>query len=362
MHPTSCFHSGVRALTVFLFTVSAWAQTTPAGLIAEGHYRRAEVIVRAELAKQPQDVQALIELSIIQWSYGDLDKAEATAAQAVSISDGSAAAHAQLVNILGAELASKKAGAMEKMSLSHRFRKEAERTLQLDPNNIYATEALARYAWYAPVIAGGDKSKAMRIVDRVIQMDSTRGYALKAELDATQDAGKALPDWKQAVAAKTDSYRARVGLGNALLRAGGESWKSAEEEGKKAVAIDASREPAYVLLATVYVTTQQWQRLDAILREAHNAVPDDDGAEFAAAQIILEKSMQTEFSRAEGYFKNYLNTLAEGLEPSLAMAHWQLGLLLEKEGHRSTALHEVQTAASLDPSLDGAKHDAKRLQ
>ena len=362
MHSTSRCHSGIRALALFFFAAPAWAQSTPASLIAEGHYRRAEAIVRAELAKQPQDVTALVELSIVLWSYGDLDKAEATAAKAVSIEDGSAAAHAQLVNILGAELASKKAGAMEKMSLSHRFRKEAERTLQLDPNNIYATEALARYSWYAPMIAGGDKSKAMRIVDRVIQMDSTRGYTLKAELDTTQDAGKALADWKQAAAAKSDSYQAHVGLGKALLHAGGESWKSAEEEGRKALAVDSSREPAYVLLATVYATTQQWQRLDAILREAHSAVPDDDGAEFAAAQIILDKSMQTEFSRAEAYFKNYLNTLAEGLEPNLAMAHWQLGLLLEKEGHRSTALHEVQTAASLDPSLDGAKHDAKRLQ
>lgn len=318
-------------------------------------------MVRATLAKQPQDIEALVELSTIEWSYGDLDKAQATAEKAVSIADGSAAAHAQLVNILGAKLAGK-SGTMEKLSLSRRFRREAERTLQLDPNNVYAHEALARYSWYAPSLAGGDKSKAMQMVEQVIHLDSTRGYALKAELDATQSSDKVLTDWKQAVAAQPASYLAHAGLGNCLLSGGGESWKGAEEEARRAIAIDPSRMMAYRLLAAVYAGTQQWQKLDLVIHEARAAVPDDLGAEFTAAHTILEKNLQNQFARAEEYLRNYLAMPSEGLEPSAAVAHWQLGLILEKEGRRSTALQEVQAAAGLDPSLDGARHDAKRLQ
>ena len=246
--------------------------------------------------------------------------------------------------------------------MSHRFRKEAERTLQLDPDNTYAHEALARYYWYAPSIAGGDKNKAMQMVDLAIHSNSTRGYALKAELDAMQDRAKALADWKEAVAAQPESYQAHIGLGNALLTAGGESWKAAEAEGERALAIDPSRGAAYRLLASVYAGAQQWQKLDALLARARTAVPDDRGEEFSAAQTILDKNLQSQFPRAEEYLRSYLSTPTEGLEPSAAMAHWQLGLVLEKEGRRSTALQEVQTAASLDPSLDGAKRDAKRLQ
>ena len=46
----------------------------------------------------------------------------------------------------------------------------------------------------------------------------------------------------------------------------------------------------------------------------------------------------------------------------MALAHWRLGQVLEKEGRRTTALSEVQTAVNLDPSLDGARKDIERLQ
>jgi Tfp pilus assembly protein PilF len=360
--PTSRLRSGISIALPLLLSAQLCAQQSAAKLIADQHYRRAEPLVRAALEKQPRDVEALVELSTIQWSYGDLDKAQATAESAVTAADNSAAAHAQMVNILGAKMASKKTGSMEKMGLSRRFRKEAERTLQLDADNIYAHEALARYYWYAPSMAGGDKARAMQFVDQIIRGDSTHGYALKAELDATQDKQKALADWKQAVAAQPESYLAHTGLGNSLLNAGGENWKAAEAEAERAIAIDPSRIAAWRLLAIIYAGTQQWQQLDAAIHRARAAVPDDPGAEFAAAQTILDKNIQSQFARAEEYLRSYLNTPVEGLEPSAAVAHWQLGLVLEKEGRRSTALQEVQAAAGLDPSLDGARRDAKRLQ
>jgi hypothetical protein len=46
----------------------------------------------------------------------------------------------------------------------------------------------------------------------------------------------------------------------------------------------------------------------------------------------------------------------------MALAHWRLGLVLEKEGRKSVALKELEIAVSLDSSLDGAKKDLKRLQ
>lgn len=359
---TDRFRFGICAILPLKLLTSAWAQQSAATLIAEQHYRRAEPLVLSALSRRPQDVQGLIELSTIDWSYGELDKAEDVAEKAVALADGSAAAHAQLLNILGAKLASKRAGAMEKLSLSRRFRKEADRTLQLDPKNVYANEALARYDWYAPMLAGGDKEKAMQLVNEVIGIDSTRGYALKAELDATQDSGKVLADWKQAVAAAPQSYLAHVGLGKCLFGTGGGNWKDAEEEARRAIAIDPSRGAAYRLLADVYASTGQWQKLDAAIHQARAAAPDDLGLEFTAAHVILDKNIQAQFARAEEYLRNYLSAPAEGLEPSVAMAHWQLGLVLEKEGRRGTALQEVETAASLDPSLEGAKHDARRLQ
>jgi Tfp pilus assembly protein PilF len=365
---STCARAGSIAGLSLLFFLPAWAQQSAADkLITQGHYRRAQSLVQAALDRNPHDINALVALSTIQWAFGQLDAATASAERAVRAAEGSASAHAQLLNILGAKLASSSYGTFEKLGLSRRFHQEAERTLQLDANNLYAHEALARFYWYAPAIAGGSKGKAREFVDKLVQLDPTRGYALKAELDATgSDRAKSLAavqlDWHQAVAANSSSYLAHIGLGDSLLNSGGERWRASEDEAKKALALDPSRIAAYRLLAAVYVTGARWDNLDNALNRARTAVPDDLGAEFIAAQTILDHNIVSQLSRAEKCLRQYLNQPNEGLEPSMAVAHWRLGVVLEKEGRRRDAVQELALAVNLDPSLDGARKDLKRLQ
>jgi tetratricopeptide (TPR) repeat protein len=349
-----------------LMLLPACAQQSPAlNLIAEGHYRRAESVAVAALRNSPQDVNALVALSSVQWALGELDPALVTAEKAVNAADGSAAAHAQLVNVLGAKLASNKAGTMERFGLARRFRKEADRTFQLEPNNLYAIEAMSRYYWYAPAIGGGDKGKAREMVDRLVRLDPVRGYGLKAELDATAEdsakrRGDVLSDWELAVAAKPDSYAAHIGLGRSLLEGGQPSLSDAEA--RKAMTLDPTRAAAYRLVAVADVTASRWEALDLDLKRARAAVPDDLGAEYAAAQAILDHGIEAQFPRAEHYLWDYLGQPNEGLEPDMAAAHWELGRILEKQGRRQDALQQVQTAVKLDPRLDGARKDLRRLQ
>jgi hypothetical protein len=46
----------------------------------------------------------------------------------------------------------------------------------------------------------------------------------------------------------------------------------------------------------------------------------------------------------------------------MAVAHWKLGVLLEREGHKNAALKELEIAVSLDSSLDEAKKTLKELR
>ena len=351
----------------FLLLATAWPQqSTTDRLLVEGHYRRAQPVAQSALQHNPQDLDALIALSTIQWAYGQLEAAITTAEKAVLAADGSAIAHAQLANILGARLASNRIGTLEKLSIARRFRKEADHTLQLDPNNLYAHEALARFYWYAPAIGGGDKGRARQMVDQLVTLDPARGYALKAELDATnsdkaKSAASVLEDWKQAVASAPKSYIAHVGLSGFLLHRD-DKLKWAEDEARVALALDSSRIAAYRLLAEIYVINGQWDNLDAILKRARAAVPDDFSPEFIAAQTIFDRNIQSQYTRAEEYLRNYLGHPAEGLEPTMATAHWRLGQLFEREGRRTTALTELQAAVNLDPSLDGARKDMRSLQ
>jgi tetratricopeptide (TPR) repeat protein len=198
-------------------------------------------------------------------------------------------------------------------------------------------------------------------------LDGARGYALKAELDATEsDKSKCAPqiraDWNSAVAANPRNYTANVGLARCLLLASGGDLKAAEDGAHKALELDPSRIESYRLLAVVYVTTARWKQLDDVVRRARGAVPDDLAAEFMAAQAILALNVGSQLARAEEYLRNYLNQPSDGLEPSLAMAHWRLGNVLEKEGRKSAAVNELEIAVRIDPSLEEARKDLRRLR
>ncbi len=280
-----------------LFLAPAWSQQSTADrLLADGHYRRAQPVAQAALQKNPRDIDALIAISTIQWAYGQLESATAEAEKAVPATNESAIAHAQLANILGARLARGKTGTIEKFGLSRHFREEADRTLELDPSNLYAHEALARFYRYAPSMVGGDKVNARHMVDQLIILDSTRGFALKAELDATNsDKAKGLTavleDWKQAVATAPGSYIAHAGLSAFLVTLNNDNLKWSEDEAKRALAIDPSRIAAYRLLAEICVLTGQWEKLDAALKRARTAVPDDLSPDFTAAQTIIDRNI-----------------------------------------------------------------------
>jgi hypothetical protein len=91
-------------------------------------------------------------------------------------------------------------------------------------------------------------------------------------------------------------------------------------------------------------------------------VPDDPAAFYQAAKSILTGNQGSELTRAEKYMRIYLSQPSEGNEPSLAAAHWRLGLILEKEGHKDQAKQQLQEALRLEPGFEPARKDLKRMQ
>ena len=69
-----------------------------------------------------------------------------------------------------------------------------------------------------------------------------------------------------------------------------------------------------------------------MLAQAEKAVPDDLTPYYEAGTVLLDE--HSDLTRAERYFRKYLSQEPEGNEPRLAEARGQLGLVLEKEGHR----------------------------
>jgi tetratricopeptide (TPR) repeat protein len=337
-------------------------------LLAEGHYLRAEHPVRAAVARNPNDAHALIDLSILEWSFNHLDAAIGAAEKAVSAAPNSAEAHAHLADALGSKLIVSTGGTMEKISLAHRFRKEIDRTLELDPNNIDSLEDLAQFYWHAPGLVGGDRNKARQTADKLFQLSPFRGSRARADFalddsDPNRRAKAVVGIWQTAVAARPNEYDCRAALASAYLEQATDPnhLANAEAEAKRAKTLDATRIDAYKTLAVVYAKAGRWDELDTVLKQAKANVPDDRAPEYVAAMAILSDDNEAQLQRAELLLRDYLGQTAEAQGPTHASAHWRLGQVLERQGRKADAVREFQTAVSQDGSLDGAKKDLKRL-
>jgi hypothetical protein len=337
-------------------------------LMEQGHYLRAQVQVDEALKSNPRDEKALIAKSEIDLVYNRMDPAVEEAQAAVAAEGNNAAAHAQLAQAIGWRIANSSVSMLQKVAAAWSFRKEVDRALELDPNNVEALSYKAEYYWYVPGILGGSKKKAQEFADRMIALDPAKGYDVKSnfageETDKTKRSDALEAIWRQAVAARPSAYDAHVSLGYVyFIDPRGDKQELAEAEAQRAIALDAGRIGGYRLLAMMYSKAERWNDLDAVLVRARQAVPDDLGPQFQAARFIWIAKKGDQWPRAERYLRNYLEMPVEGGEASLAVDHWLLGLVLEKEGRKAEGLKEVQTAVDLDPAFEGAKKDLKRMK
>ena len=351
-------------LPIVLFAPSLnAAEPSTATLIEQGHYKRAEAILAERLKANPNDGRASSEMSKVSEAFRRWDDAIRQAEKAVALDHKSAEFQAALADAVGSKLSVASLGMFEKMSLARRFKREAELALQLDPNNADANEDLMEFNLDAPGLVGGDKKKAAELADRMVRINPVRGYLMKVEF-ATHEkhTAEVEPLLQQAIAADPKNYFARIQAANFYLSKGGASLTQAEEQAKQAIRIDPGRAGGYTALATVYVQQGRWKDLDSLLEDAQREVPDDLAPFYQAAKSILTGNQNQELPRAEKYMRAYLSQPPEGDEPSLAAAHWRLGLILEKEGHKDQAKQEIQEAVRLEPAFEPAKKDLKRLQ
>ena len=137
-------------------------------------------------------------------------------------------------------------------------------------------------------------------------------------------------------------------------------WELAEKEALTARKIDADRTAPYSVLAAVYATGERWPDLDAVLGEAEKKIPDNLSPYLRASGTLLATGK--DLARAERYARKYLSQEPEPNSTTPAVAHWRLGLILEKEGKKAEAVAELQTATKLDPKFEQAQKDLKRLK
>ena len=249
------------------------------------------------------------------------------------------------------------------MGLAKRFRQEAEAALALNPRHIQSLSGLSEYYYQAPGIAGGDKKKAEDLANQVLAVSKVDGYIAKISLLAKQSpvpSDQIEQLWVQAIQADPGRYEPHASLAN--LYAGGKAprFELAEREALTAKKVDPDRVGAYSILAAVYAAQERWADLDAVLAEAETQIPDNLSPYLRVAGTL--QNTGKDLARAERYARKYLSQEPEPTSSSHAVAHWRLGLVLEKEGRKADAVGELETATKLDPKFEQARTDLKRLR
>jgi len=347
-------------LALLLAASTARAADDPKTLMDEGHYRRAKTLIDAEAAAHPDAARTLYLRGYWLLGTGDAKGALPLSEKAADLMPRDADYRYQVAGCVGTM--AEEAGKLKALGLAKRFKKEAEAALALDPRNVRVYEGLAQFYSQAPGIAGGDDKRAYALAESLVKIDPAHGRLLQSSLyyrDKKQDLGdQAL---HQALAEAPGDYQVQMSMVRYFASDTRKQYDEAEKHARAALAISPGRIGPYAVLAQIYAHLGRWEDMEHILAESERAVPDNRAAYYQAGRTLLTDDKEP--ARAEKLFRYYLGAEPEIGAPTLAHAHWRLGLVIEKQGRKPEALAEVEQALTLKPDLgDDAKKDLKRLK
>ena len=329
-------------------------------LYDRGYLRQAAVLCEQRLAANPKDAEAGAFLARIRAEQGEKDQALKLANAAVAADPKSAEAEYALAEYYGREARS--ASLLHQAGLAGKMKKASEAALAIDPNHIDALEISSDFYRYAPGIMGGDKKKSVEYVDRMVKADPVAGWLKRAEIameGKDKDTVRAAECYRQAAAAEPTSARAEVALASWLLQ----PWRDPAQSEKLALAAvqaEPWRTGGWQVLAALYAFQERWSDLDDVLKKSEAAEPTHLAPWYTAARQLINTGKEP--ARAESYLRHYLTVEPEIGSQSWAAARWRLGQVLEAQGKKSEAVAELETAVKLDPKLEDAKKDLKRLR
>lgn len=347
---------------VCLLATPVAAQSPAVDLAEHGHWKRLKALIEPRAAANPNDAEAQWLLSRVWLAFRDPERALAPAEKAVALDGKNGDYRWQLAQVVG-ELASN-ASIFKQLGLAKRFKREAEAVLAIDPKHTGAMTGLMEFYYRAPGIAGGDKKKAEAMPDQIMAINKVDGYIARVRLMGRMDP-PATPAqieqvWVRAVQADPSRYEPHVNLASIYSSGATPRWDLAEKEASIARKIDPDRTAPYSVLAAVYAAGERWAELDTILAEGEKKIPDNLSPYLRASGVLLTSGK--DLARAERYARKYLGQEPEPNSTSHAVAHWRVGLILEKQGRRADAIAALQTATRMDPKFEQAQKDLRRVR
>jgi tetratricopeptide (TPR) repeat protein len=309
--------AGLACITA-VFTATAVASFASAQsidrakqLFDDARYAEAKTELLTLQKANDRNAAAASYLGRIATIDNDGDEAIRQLERAAQLEDGNALYHLWLGSALRdvAERASK----IKQPFIARRVKKEWERAVELDPNQVAARFSLVSFYAIAPAIMGGGMDKAREQAGEVARRNPMRG-AMARGIIAEHETNAAAEEvaYQQAITAEPDSAVGYFALGDMYARQG----KAAE----------------------AFATLDRYTKRH----------PDDRWALYRTGRVAGTTGQQLE--RGEGALTQFLAAPPSGAyATNIAAAHYWLGQIAEKRGAKDAAREHYRTALKINP-------------
>jgi tetratricopeptide (TPR) repeat protein len=269
------------------------------------------------------DAEAMYYLGRTALDLSDPDEAVSWLEKAVAKNDRSSLYHQWLASAYGAQASA--AGPMGAMSIASSVKREMERAVELDSANVEARVNLTQFYLQAPAMMGGGVDKAREQVAALMIRSPYQGRLADASVAENQ---------KDTVAAER------------ILR-------------DLVTAFPDSSAPAS-RLALFYQNVKRYDDAFAVLDDRLKRAPNDGLALYQMGRLGAVSGLKLD--RAQAALERYITMPHKRGTPTVAGAHWRLGMVREASGDAKTARAEYEMALQLDPKLAGAKASLEKLK
>jgi tetratricopeptide (TPR) repeat protein len=291
--------------------MSAQSMVRGKQLFDDAKYAAAKTELLAVQRVDGRNAAAAYLLGRIATIDNDGDEAFRQFERAVQLEDGNAKYHMWLATTIGD--AAQRASSIRQPFMARRVKKEFERAVELDPNQLDARFRLVGFYAFAPGIMGGSMDKARQQAAEIAKLNPMRG-ALARGTVARYEKKPAAEEaaCREAIALGPDSLVAYVALADALVPAG--------------KAADA------------------FATLDDYLKRH----PDDRWIPYHTGRVAGATGQQLD--RGERALTQFLAAPpTDAYSIRIAAAHYWLGQIAEKRGAKDVAREQYQMALKINP-------------
>ena len=315
----------VFAVAMSVPNVSSAAQNGDSAgilLFEAGKFREAKTVFEPAFRTNARDAAAAFYLGRIAMEERRNDKAADYFEAASKLDPKNSTYFLWLGRAYGRE--AQNANVLRQPGLARKTRAAWERAIELDPENLDARSDLIQYYVQAPGFLGGSTQKALEQAEAIRQRNALRGYL---ELGALYEREEKL----------ADAEKAYVG--------------AAKEK--------SDRHVGEYRLGVFYQNSGAYEKAFELFEQMIAANPSEFGALFQIGKTGAMTGQRLD--RATDALEAYLQTTPGRNDPSLAAAHWRLGMVHEKRQDRQRAKTEYESALRVDPTFKPATESLRKL-